>query len=67
MLIPGGSDADAEPIAGRLRHHLEAAGIAASIGVAVRSVEGSLAGAVQKADERMYADKRRRRALAASP
>lgn len=57
-------DAGVTALVSRLRHALEAADLHASIGAAVRRPQGTLDDAIVRADDAMYADKRRRKDLA---
>jgi diguanylate cyclase (GGDEF)-like protein len=52
---------DEEAVAGRLRLMLDGAGVAASVGTAVRGAMGGLRSAYRHADAAMYADKQQRK------
>jgi len=61
VMMARASFADAATLKSRLRSALDAAGIKASIGMALKSEVGSLSKTVGVADARMYEDKRSRR------
>ena len=52
-----------DAVAGRIRSNLEAAGLSAGLGVAARQSGQTLYHAMDSADQKMYADKRRCKAL----
>lgn len=63
-LAPGCGPEHAGVVLKRLSTALQSAGVAASLGYALRDLAGSLAAAFQEADQMMYAHKRERKAAA---
>ncbi len=61
VLVDGAGEQAAEPLVGRIREALDAAGVAASIGAAHHEGDGGLVGTWWRADRAMYAEKQRGR------